>query len=107
MSVYIKNGTPLNGPALCETCSYAHIRKGYRVGEEIVICRWSEPNTCVEFRVRECTGYNDKTRPSMYEMERIACTIVPLRSKATAGFAAVNEKARDEDSVELVLVDEE
>ena len=105
MGVYVKNGTPLNGPALCDSCSYAHIRKGYRMGEELVVCRSTEPNTRLEFRVRECSGYNDKTRPSMYEMERIAYPIAPQRSKEMAGFAPSASRP-DEEIVELVLEDD-
>ena len=30
MSVYVKNGTPLHGASLCDTCVNAHIERGYR-----------------------------------------------------------------------------
>jgi hypothetical protein len=106
MGVYVKDGTPLDGPALCDSCSYSHVRKGYRIGEELVVCRWTEPNTRVEFRVRECSGYADKTRMSMYDMERIAYPIKPQRSKEMTGFASVGTRDGDEMAVELVLDEE-
>jgi len=30
MSVNVKNGTPMHGPSLCETCTRAHVAKGFR-----------------------------------------------------------------------------
>lgn len=106
MSVYVKNGTPPNGPSLCETCSYGHIRLGYRLGEEVVLCRITDPTSRVTFRVRECTSYIDKTRQSMYEMERVAWSIAPDRTKRTTGFV-IGRESDDGESVELILNDEE
>ena len=105
MGIYVRNGTPLDGPNLCETCSYGFIRLGYRVGEEIVVCRWTEPASRVEFRVRSCSAYQDKTRPNMYQMEQIAWAISPSRAKETAGFASAGEKLSE--TVELVLDENE
>jgi hypothetical protein len=107
MSVYVKNGTPLDGPALCETCSYGFIRLGYRMGEALVICRWTEPNNRVDFRVRDCSAYHDKTRPSMYQMEQIASVIRVDLSKEMAGFSAGNDAAIDKELVELLLEDKQ
>lgn len=107
MSVYVRNGTPLDGSALCETCTYGFIRLGYRVGEEQVICRWTEPNNRVEFRVRECSGYYDKTRPGMYEMNQIARIINVDYSKEMAGFSAGSDAAIDKELVELILDEKE
>jgi len=107
MGVYVRNGTPPGGPALCETCTYAFIRLGYRVGEELVMCRWTEPASRVDFRVRECTAYHDKTRPSMYQMEQLAWIVQPDRSKELTGFSVASEKSKDTESIELVLEDED
>jgi hypothetical protein len=38
MSFNVKNGTPMHGPSLCETCDRAHIFRGYRENELIVVC---------------------------------------------------------------------
>jgi hypothetical protein len=29
MGIYVKNGTPVNGPSLCESCSRAFSARGY------------------------------------------------------------------------------
>jgi len=33
MSVNVKNGTPLHGPSLCESCMNAHILSGFSESE--------------------------------------------------------------------------
>jgi hypothetical protein len=39
MSFNVKNGTPMHGPSLCETCERAHIVRGYRESELLVVSR--------------------------------------------------------------------
>lgn len=101
----VKNGTPLYGPPLCETCVYAQIERGYRESEEIVLCGAQERAYAVRFRVRECSSYRDKTRPSIYEMERIALLIPVSEPKRTRGFAVREQRAPDESEVELILTE--
>jgi hypothetical protein len=103
MSVHIKNGTPLHGPSLCETCSHSHIVKGYRASEQLVICRAQEPVHQVEFAVHECTDYRDRTRQSLWEMERIAWVLAPQGPKGKAGFVPSSEGSKGEDEIELIL----
>lgn len=103
MSINVKNGTPLHGPSLCETCSYAHIEKGYRVSEEAVFCRMNYPMHRVRFTVRECTGYTDKNRQDLSAMERIAFVLEPRGGKRVAGFVRAGASAKDEDDLELIL----
>jgi len=62
MDVYVKNGTPLNGPSLCETCTQALIVRGYRESDEVVVCQATYPERRVKFPVRECSRFIDKTR---------------------------------------------
>lgn len=104
MSTHVKNGTPLHGPALCETCVYAHIARGYRESEELVLCGAHEGARSVPFRVRECSSYRDRTRPSIYEMERMALLVSAGEPKRTRGFA-VREQSAEESEVELILTE--
>lgn len=105
MRNYVKNGTPLHGPSLCETCVYAHITRGFRVSEELVLCGAHERVYSVPFRVHECSSYRDKTHPSIYEMERIALPISVGQPKRTRGFAPRERARRDEAEVELILTE--
>lgn len=69
MSFNVKNGTPMHGPSLCETCTRAHIVKGYRESEILMLCRamW-EPQRIVTFAVRECSSYVEKNASTLDEM---------------------------------------
>jgi hypothetical protein len=106
MSIYVKNGTPIGKPSLCETCTYAHLKHGYRESDVLVICVATEPTHRVPFPVRDCTAYRDKTRPSMYEMEKIALTITPRDPKRT-GFVPSSEPATVAREIELKLDENE
>jgi hypothetical protein len=107
MSVNVKNGTPMYGPSLCETCERAHIVKGYRESEIVVICRatW-EPQMRVTFRVSECSSYVSQGRKNLEDMEEIAWTIATRGSKRAAGFVSPGGPAEGEGKIEITLNDE-
>lgn len=52
-------GKSMRKDALCATCSYAHVEKGFR-GEVLTFCNFAYPMRCVCFDVCECTDYNDR-----------------------------------------------
>ena len=102
MDARIKNGTPLHGQSLCETCSRAHIARGFGEGEVLVICQATSPEHRVLYRVRECSNYVDLHRETLYEMRQIAWVLMPREGKRKAGFVP----ARDEEAeaeIELIL----
>jgi len=103
MSVNVKNGTPLYGGPLCETCVYAHVRRGFRESEMLVICVAQDPALRVPFPVRDCSVYRDKTRPSFYEMEKIALIVTPRGPKHATGFASGANSETHKTEVELIL----
>ncbi len=105
MRTHGKNGAPMHGPSLCDTCAYAHIARGFRESEELVLCAAHEPVHRVPFRVRECSGYLDKTRESLYEMKQIAWLLAPRGPKRAAGFMARSQRESPETEVELVLTE--
>ncbi len=37
MGIHVKNGTPMHGPSLCETCVRL-MSKGFRESEILVVC---------------------------------------------------------------------
>lgn len=106
MGVYVRNGTPIDGPSLCETCTNARIVRGYRLGEEAMFCTAGDPDRSVPFRVRECNSYIDKNRQNLYEMEKIAMTITPRDRKRT-GFVPSDEPATIGSEIELKLNESE
>jgi hypothetical protein len=102
VNMTVKNGTPLHGLSLCETCSNGHVARGYRETEVLVVCRATSPEYRVAFPVRECSSYIDKNRQTLYEMGKIAWVLSPRGSKH-AGFVPVTEDSDPGDEIELIL----
>jgi hypothetical protein len=108
MTFNVKNGTPMHGPSLCETCTRAHIVQGYRESEILMLCRatW-DPQRIVPFAVRECSSYVAKNASTLDDMERIAWTIAERGPKRSAGFVAPGGSADDQREFEIVLKEDE
>jgi hypothetical protein len=51
---------PEAGTGLCRSCSWATVRKGFRVGEAETFCRLVGPKARVRYAVRECSDYCDR-----------------------------------------------
>ena len=69
---------------LCNYCEYAHIVRGYGMGEEMIACGYVFPAREVLFRVHECTDYRPKRERNRVEIatKRAVC-ILPLDETAT------------------------
>lgn len=106
MAVHVKDGTPFSGVSLCDTCTRAHVARGYSVSDKIVVCRAVEPAHRVRFSVRDCSDYIDRTRQNLWEMERIAWVIAPRGPKRKAGFRPPPD-TETEQQVELILEHDE
>ena|SRR5579884_1043802 len=87
MKIQIKGGTPQHGESLCATCQWAHIIRGFRESEELIICRSVYPNLEVAFAVRECTRFCSSVIPTPQQMESMALIIPVEPKRKRAGFA--------------------
>ena len=78
---------------LCNYCAYAHIVRGYGLGEELIGCGYMFPAREVLFRVHECTDYRPKRERNRVEIasERAVC-ILPLDETATDFHAVAAER---------------
>ena len=100
-AVYIKNGTPVTGPSLCESCCHAHILRGFRDSETVVHCSYAYPMFMVPFKVRECSNHWDKNRPTWRQMEDLAIEVRPSVSFKPIGFQMpVSDEAEAEEVTE-------
>jgi len=106
MRIQIKRSDPLDGRSLCGSCMHAHLVKGYRENEEIVTCQATYPGERIPFRVRECSGYAERQRQTLSQMEKIAWVLTPKGVKRRAGFAATPELEKEKDEIELLLEDQ-
>jgi hypothetical protein len=108
MRVRVKNGTPIFGASLCESCTQALIVKGYRESEEIVVCEATYPRWRVTFPVRECSSHRHKNRQDLEEMEKIAWVLPARGSNRRAGFVPAEKLRKKEgEGLELILSEEE
>jgi hypothetical protein len=103
MDIYIKNGTPVDGASLCETCSRGFIARGYRETELVVVCQALYPERRMRFPVRICSGYIEKNKPSIREMEEIAVVLDRVALKRDAGFVRIEAPGKDGEKIELIL----
>ncbi len=106
MEVRIKNGTPLNGESLCETCYRAHIARGFSESQVVVVCQATYPERRVTFKVRDCSNYLEIKRQTLKQMEEIAWVLMPREGKRKAGFVPVSELEK-EPEIELFLSEPE
>lgn len=88
MPITIKESPPIEGEALCSTCVYAHIQRGFRESEQDVFCGYGAFRP-VRFKVRDCTDYCDRTVPTRWEMEKIALVIPAPPARKPAGFGGL------------------
>ena len=83
----VQGGTLVEGESLCRTCRHAHIQRGYRQNEEVILCGYG-PMRAVRFKVAECTDYLDKTVPTRYEMNQMAYLINIEPARKRSGFVS-------------------
>jgi len=106
----VKNGTPIGSAHLCKSCTWGHVITGYRESDLLVMCTGTAPNIVVPFAVYECTGFNDKHKPTFEQMKKLAIPIQHLRmSHKTAGFSTFGalrpvRKTEDESQDEAARV---
>ena len=97
--IKMKGGTPYEWASLCDSCSWAHIVTGFRESELMVICTEVNPNVSLSFRVKECSGYLDRNKPSYDAMTKLAIKIESSSTlKPVAGFRTAAAVVDDEDA---------
>jgi hypothetical protein len=97
MRLRIRGGTANHSePSLCLTCRFATIIQGSRLRDEIVECGRLSDQSRITFRVTACTGYVDRTHPSIRDMEEIAWVLRSDPKRNEIGFVKASAlKPRD------------
>jgi hypothetical protein len=105
MRIKIHGGTVRHTQrSLCTTCRYATIVRGHRLDDEIVECaQLSSEHNRVRFPVASCSGYLDRSHPSLREMEDAAWILRTDAKRKRIGFVQARELKPSE---RLVLPDE-
>jgi len=88
----VKNGTPVGCEHLCKRCISGQFMTGYRESDLLVVCTNVNPNLTVPFPVHECSEFNDRHKPTLEQMSRLALRVNSTRLSArTRGFHAVTK----------------
>ena len=99
LQLKVQNGTPIGSESLCRSCRHAHVIRGARDKEEIILCRsgrYGDRSQKIEFNVNFCTEYSDRNHPMLWEMEKIAWTLNTNKRNGPVGFTPPVEEC-DED----------
>jgi hypothetical protein len=65
---------------------------GYRDSEILVMCTSVMPNLTVPFPVHSCSAFNDRQKPTLEQMSKLALRVGVSRISArTRGFHAVTK----------------
>jgi hypothetical protein len=94
VNVKIKDGTPVSGVSLCDSCAWGLVVKGYRESDKIVYCLRPYIDVRIPFPVRECSIYINKTAPSVSDMEKSAWILLTKRIERRLGFVKADEFRR-------------
>ena len=102
MRIKVKGGTVDHGSQpLCETCRWATIIRGKRLGEEIVDCDQPyDRSRRILFPVVSCSRYSDSRIASLREMEEMAWVLRSDPRRNQLGFV---HSARLPDEERFVL----
>ncbi len=93
--IHVRNGTPVGSSSLCESCSHAHIMRGYRESELLVYCDYTARPILVPFKLVQCSNHCDVNRPSWDQMEKLALDVQPVSSAKPAGFKVMTTRVHD------------
>lgn len=75
------------GPSLCITCRHTTVVQGATLQQQIIECgRLSSRANRITFPVESCTGYANRSLPSIREMEEIAWVLRTDIHRKEIGF---------------------
>lgn len=98
MDINIRGGTADHGRrSLCESCRWATVIRGHRLGDEIVECnQLSYRDQRVTFPVASCSRYSNRGTPKLRDMEEIAWILRSDPHRNQVGFIR-SSKLTDEE----------
>jgi hypothetical protein len=84
-----------NESGLCGTCRHAFITRGDGLSQHVIICERIHPAPEVRFIVRTCSDYQERNKPSEYDMEKIGW-VLEVKGGKVIGFRPPKKPAEDE-----------
>lgn len=103
----VESGTPIHGKSLCESCYCAHIMKGDAESEKITLCNasYNKPIEVPFRKITECSKYEERGKPSLFEMQKVAYVMItdprgkPIGFKSNLEFRKQSGLDRDDELV--------
>jgi hypothetical protein len=102
MSTRLKicQGTPSgDAPRLCDSCRYGLVRRGASEATEEVIC---QPTGRVRTRIVHCNRFEDRSKPTLFDMRQIAWVLDAENKRQQIGFVKVAEWLRRHEDEHLL-----
>ncbi|MBL8228016.1 MAG: hypothetical protein JNL98_06050 [Bryobacterales bacterium] len=85
----VKGTRSISAPRLCDSCGNSVVMRGPADGQEQVFC--SEIRGHVTMRVTECSRYEDRGKPSLWDMRSIAWVLDTDSKRQRIGFLPASE----------------
>ena len=101
----VYGGTRTGTESLCDTCRNAGIIQGYAESERIVICGRRDEALRVPFNVAECSDYDDKRQPVLWELKQIAWEVRAQASTPKSGFVLASDLEKKQDGPQKEIQD--
>lgn len=87
-------------PRLCDSCQSGVVRRGASESDEHIHCTVTERD--VTMRVVECSRYEDRTQPSLWDMRQIAWILQTDSKRQRIGFLRAKEWERKHEDEDLL-----
>jgi len=87
-------------PRLCDTCDSGMVHRGAAESDEHVYCTIIERQ--VHTRVVECNRYQNRSRPSLWDLRQIAWVLRTDARRQPMGFVRAAEWERQHKDEELI-----
>lgn len=96
----VENGTQRSDVNLCLSCRAAlHVRAAQSSNEFLLCSASGNPPMRLREPVGQCSHYQDKSKPSLYDMREVAWLVMTDKGGRSIGFLSPEElRQREQDS---------
>lgn len=94
-----RDATPnFSKPSLCKSCRRGMLIQGIGDAEQVQYC--NRIDKAIRFKVAECTEYDDKSRPALYDMRETAFYLMTNKGKVerSIGFMSPQEYRKQKEA---------
>lgn len=85
----VRNGTKPDGPALCASCRSGTTMASGVNNKETTYCR--HIGEFIKMKITQCSEYDDKAKPTLYQMESAAWILYTKRAGRDIGFMKASD----------------